>query len=131
MNKIAFFTLALLGLIPCLALAQTSPIPATDGSAGVEGTISITPIRGGPTRQGEADSVPLANIAFEVKRNGEVTKSFQTDDRGQFHIELTPGHYTIARKDWKAAVGSYGPFEVEVAQGKMTKVDWKCDSGMR
>ena len=131
MSKVAILSLALLGLIPCLALAQTPPIPAADGSAGLEGTISVTPIQGGPTRKGEPDSKPLANITFEVKQNGQVTKSFQTDDRGQFHVELEPGHYAIARKDRKGVVGFYGPFEAEVAQGKMTKVEWKCDSGIR
>lgn len=131
MNKILFLSLGLLGLIPCLALTQTPSIPATDGFAGVEGTISMSPIRGGPTRQGETDSRPLANIRFEVKQNGQVIKSFQTDDRGQFYVELKPGRYTIARQDWKEAIGSYGPFEVEVTQGKRTKVEWKCDSGIR
>ena len=130
MSKVAILSLALLGLMPCLTLAQTPPIPPADGSAGVEGTISVTPIQGGPTRKSEPDSRPLANIAFEVKQNDQVTKSFQTDDRGQFHVELKPGHYTIARKDRKG-IGFYGPFEVDVAQGKMTKVEWKCDSGMR
>jgi hypothetical protein len=80
----------------------------------------MTPIQGGPTRQGEPDSSPLANIIFEIKQNGQVTKSFQTDDRGQFHVELKPGHYTIARTDWKGAVGFYGRFEVEITQGKVT-----------
>ena len=131
MSKVAILSLALLGLTPCLTLAQTPSIPAADGPAGVEGTISISFIQGGPTRKGEPDSRPLPNITFEVKQNGHVTKSFQTDDRGQFHVELKPGHYTIARKDWEGAVGFYGPFEVEVAQGKMTKVEWKCDSGLR
>jgi hypothetical protein len=131
MNKILFLSLALCGLIPCLALTQTQPISAANGSTGIEGIISMTPIQGGPTRQGEPDSRPLANIIFEVKQNGQITKSFQTDDRGEFHVELKPGHYTIARKDWKGAVGFYGPFEVEVTQGKMTRVEWKCDTGIR
>ena len=131
MHKVPILSLAVLGLILCLAFAQTTPIPAGDGSAGVEGTISVTPIQGGPTRKGEPDSRPLANVTFEVKQNGQVTKSFQTDDRGQFHVELKPGHYTIARSDRQGVVGFYGPFEVEVAQGKVTKVEWKCDSGIR
>ena len=91
----------------------------------------MSPIQGGPTRQGEPDSTPLAHITFQVKQNGQVTKSFQTDDRGQFHVELEPGHYTISRKDWKGAVGFYGPFEAEITQGRMTKVEWKCDTGIR
>ena len=131
MTKMLFLSLALLGLIPCLALTQTQPTPAADGSTGIEGIISMTPIQGGPTRQGEPDSMPLANIIFEVRQNGQVTKLFQTDDRGQFHVELKPGHYTIARKDWQRAVGFYGPFEVEITQGRMTRVEWKCDTGIR
>ena len=131
MNKILFLSLTLLGLIPSLALTQTQPTPAADGSTGFEGIISMTPIQGGPTRQGEPDSKPLAKMAFEVKQAGRVIRSFQTDDRGQFRVELKPGHYTIARKDWKGAIGSYGPFEVEITQGKMKKVEWKCDSGLR
>jgi len=132
MNKVAILCLIQFALIPCLALAQTAPTAApANSAAGVEGTISVSPIQGGPTRKGEPDSKPLADITFEVKQNGQITKSFQTDDRGQFHVELRPGHYTIARKDQKGVVGSYGPFEVEVAEGKMTKVEWKCDSGLR
>jgi hypothetical protein len=131
MNKILFVSLTLLGLFPCLAVTHTQPIPTADGSTGVEGIISMAPIQGGPTRQGAPDSKPLAKIAFEVKQAGRVIKSFQTDDRGQFRVELKPGHYTIVRKDWKRAIGFYGPFEVEVTQGKMKKVEWNCDSGIR
>lgn len=130
MNK-TLLSLTLLGAIPWLGFAQTQPTAAPDDSTGVEGIISITPIQGGPTRQGAPDSKPLAKMAFEVKQAGRVVKSFQTDERGQFHLVLQPGHYTIVRKDRQGAVGFYGPFEVEVAQGKMKKVQWQCDSGLR
>jgi len=131
MNNILFISLTLLGLFPCFALTQTQSISAADSSTGIEGTISMAPIQGGPTRQGGPYSKPLAKMAFEVKQAGRVIKSFQTDDRGEFRVELEPGHYTIARKDWKGAVGFYGPFDVEVTQGKMKKVEWKCDTGLR
>ena len=131
MNKILFVSLTLLGLFPCLALTQTQSTSASDSSTGIEGTISIAPIQAGPTRQGVLDSKPLAKMAFEIKQAGRVIKSFQTDDRGEFRVELKPGHYVVARKDWKGAVGFYGPFEFEVTQGKMKKVEWKCDSGLR
>jgi hypothetical protein len=130
MNKI-LLSLTLLGVIPWLGFAQTQPTPAADHSTGVEGTISIAPVQGGPARQGAPDSKPLAKMAFEVKQAGRVVKSFETDDRGQFRVVLKPGHYTIVRKDWQGAVGFYGPFEVDIAQGKMKKVEWKCDSGLR
>ena len=29
------------------------------------------------------------------------------------------------------SVGRYGPFEADVTAGQMTKVEWRCDTGMR
>lgn len=68
---------------------------------------------------------------FEVRQGEGVIQSFRTDDLGQFRADLKPGHYTIIRKNWKSAVGFFGPFEVDVTQGKMKKVEWRCDSGIR
>lgn len=131
MNSSLFLSLAFIGLFSCLAQAQTPPNSASDGPTGIDGIISVSPIRGGPTRQGDSDSKPLSNMVFEVKQGGRVLSSFKTDDRGHFRLSLEPGRYTISRKDWESALGSYGPFEVDVSKGKMTKVDWKCDSGLR
>ncbi|MDQ3117100.1 MAG: hypothetical protein M3429_08985 [Verrucomicrobiota bacterium] len=129
MNKIFFLTLVC--VLPGLAMSQPTPTSPSDIPTGIEGTISISPVRGGPTRQGEPDSLPLSKMAFEVKQDGRVVHTFQTDEQGRFRAELKPGHYTIVRKDWSSAVGSYGPFEVDVAQGKMKSVAWKCDTGLR
>ena len=57
--------------------------------------------------------------------------SFKTDDQGRFRISLPSGHYTISRKGGKATVGSYGPFEVDVAAGQIKRVQWNCDTGIR
>jgi len=86
---------------------------------------------GGPTRQGTPDSRPLANIAFEVKQGDRVITTFQTDGEGHFRQLLTPGQYTVVRKDLKSSIGHYGPFDVSVSPGKMTAVQWKCDTGIR
>jgi hypothetical protein len=98
---------------------------------GIEGTITVSPVQGGPTRQGSSDSRPLANIAFEVKQGDRVITLFQTDEQGHFRLTLEPGEYTISRTDWKSAVGSYGPFEMSVSRGSMTVVQWSCDTGIR
>lgn len=115
-----FFLLLLLAL-PGLALAQPS---------GLEGSILIAPVQGGPTRQGAPDAKPLPNMEFVVQQAGKVVATFQTDAQGHFQVSLGAGHYTVVKKE-KGAMGSYGPFEVEVAAGKMTTVEWKCDSGIR
>ena len=75
--------------------------------------------------------MPLANMVFVVKQGEQMVTTFQTDEQGHFRIGLAPGHYTIARKDLTRAVGHYGPFEVEVSPGKMTRVQWECDTGLR
>lgn len=129
MDKILF--LVLFCFLPSLAIAQAQSPSSEDGAAGIEGTISIGPVQGGPTRQGTPDSKPLPEMAFAVKQDGRVIHTFETDEQGHFRVELKPGHYTIVRKDRSGAVGSYGPFEVDVTAGKMKSVAWKCDSGIR
>ena len=111
----------------CVSTGQTP----SAGETGVEGIITISPSQPGPARDDVPDSKPLANTAFVVKdAKGQVT-SFTTDDMGQFRIPLAPGHYTVSIKGRKMSIGHFGPFEVDVESGKMTKVQWKCDSGIR
>ncbi|HEX4665057.1 MAG TPA: hypothetical protein VH207_00550 [Chthoniobacterales bacterium] len=119
--------MALTTLFSCLTLAQATPA----GANGIEGTISAGPTRGGPVREGEPSSAPVANISFLVKQGDRVITSFQTDEQGHFRVLLDPGHYTIVRKDYVGAVGNYGPFEVDVSPAKMTSVNWTADTGLR
>jgi hypothetical protein len=111
----------------CVSTGQTP----SAGESGIEGIITISPSQPGPSRDDAPDSKPLANTAFVVKDlAGEVT-SFTTDNQGQFRIPLAPGHYTVSIKGRKSSIGHFGPFEVDVVSGEMTKVQWKCDSGIR
>ena len=91
----------------------------------------ISPAQPGPARVDAAGAQPLAKTAFVVEnQNGEVT-SFTTDDQGRFRTLLAPGRYKVSLKARTRGVGHYGPFEVFVVAGKMIKVQWKCDSGLR
>jgi Prealbumin-like fold domain len=109
----------------CSSMAQT------DSPAGVEGVITMSPARPGPTRLGVPDSAPLANVTFVVRNDSDVVATFTTDAEGMFRVPLVPGHYSVTRKDGRSGIGRYGPFEVDVTAGRMTKVEWRCDSGMR
>src|SRR6266540_5061722 len=118
------------GLIIMAVCASTGQTPSA-GESGIEGVITIGPANPGPIRADAPASMPLANATFAVeKNNGEVT-SFTTDDQGHFRIQLSPGHYTVSIKGRKTTIGHFGPFEVDVVSGKMTKVQWECDSGIR
>ena len=75
--------------------------------------------------------MPLANATFAVEKNNAEVTSFITGDQGRFRVSLPPGHYKISLKGRKSSIGRFGPFEVDVVSGKMTKVQWECDSGIR
>jgi hypothetical protein len=113
----------------CLLLAAT--LPASEAQSGIEGTITVGPVHGGPSRIGVPDSRPLANATFIAQDQKGMATSFTTDDQGRFRVLLEPGHYTVSLKEKKGGIGRYGPFEVDVIAGQMTKVEWRCDTGMR
>jgi hypothetical protein len=111
------------------ANAQSTPTP--EPKTGLEGVITMSPVRPGPIRQGEPDSKPLPNTSFVVENKNGTVASFTTDDSGRFRILLPAGHYTILKQGGRRAIGKFGPFEVDVVLGKMTKVQWDCDTGIR
>lgn len=98
---------------------------------GIEGVVAISPIKAGPVRADTPSSRPLGNTAFVVENQKANVASFTTDENGHFHVSLAPGHYKVSLKERKSSIGRYGPFEVDVVAGQMTKVQWQCDSGIR
>jgi hypothetical protein len=125
--------LSLIGFLAFAGLccAQTSSTPTSQNETGIEGVITISPTHGGPVRVGEASSKPLANATFVVVNSNASVAEFTTDDHGTFKVSVAPGHYTVSRKGQQRGIGRYGPFDVDVAAGQTTKVQWRCDSGMR
>ena len=117
-------------LIAMAVCASTGQTPS-GGESGIDGIITISPAKPGPTRIDEAGSVPLANTAFAIESNDREVGSLTTDEKGHFRVALPPGHYKVSLKGRKTSIGRFGPFEVEVVSGKMTNVRWECDSGIR
>jgi hypothetical protein len=111
----------------CACVGQTP----SEGQSGIEGVVTISPAKPGPIRAGEPASVPLANATFVVENNSGEVASFTTDDKGRFRTLLPPGHYKASLKGRKSTIGHFGPFEVDVVPGKITNVQWECDSGIR
>ena len=120
----------LVALLSVMAAAET-PAPATPSASGIEGTISISPIRGGPIRRDDGPSVaPLRDLQFVVKAGDATVATFTTDGEGRFQVALPPGHYVIVREGAAPRIGRWR-FEADVVAGQMTKVNWTADSGMR
>jgi hypothetical protein len=129
-KQIIITVLMLLGLFSFFATAEAASDGGSSGS-GIEGVISISPAMPGPARAGVPESQPLANMTWVVHNEKGIVSSFTTNAEGRFHISLPPGHYTVSREQRVGQIGHFGPFDVDVAPGKMTSVDWKCDSGIR
>ena len=110
----------------------TGSMQAQPGSlaTGIEGVISVSPIHGGPSRLGEKDSAPLANVAFDVVNDTTVVTSFTTDAAGKFRVSLPPGHYSIRQRE-KKKIGGCGTFQAEVTAAGFAKVHLDCDTGIR
>ena len=117
----------LLFMAASVFVEQSSPAAET----GIEGVITISPAQPGPIRADAPSSKPLANAAFVVENEKSQVASFTTDDQGHFRTFLEPGHYKVSLKGRKSSIGRFGPFEADVVPGKMTKVQWECDSGIR
>ena len=98
---------------------------------GIEGVITLSPAHPGPVRPGMISSTPLTNATFVVGNESGAVAEFTTDTQGRFKVSLAPGHYTVTKKDQQKGIGRYGPFDVDVAAGQITKVEWQCDTGMR
>jgi hypothetical protein len=127
-NRTVVTLVMLLGLSSSFALAEK---PSGDAGSGIEGVILVSPAMPGPAREGLPESRAVANVTWTVQNEkGEVT-SFTTDGEGRFRVSLPPGHYSVMRQKRAGGVGHFGPFDVDVAPGKMTTVEWKCDSGIR
>jgi hypothetical protein len=124
--RTTFSFLAILMMFSVPSFAQNPK-----AETGIEGTIAMSPAHGGSVRVGEQSSRPLANTGFVITKDGGTVAEFTTDDQGHFTVSVAPGHYTVTRKGPPRGIGRFGPFEVDVVASQMTKVAWKCDSGMR
>jgi hypothetical protein len=119
--------LVLLAVSGCFSSGQTQ----SGSGTGIEGVITFGLTQGGPIRPDVPGSKPLGNAVFLVENEKRAVASFTTDDQGRFRISLAPGHYTVSMNAKKHGIGYYGPFDVDVVAGRMTKVQWECDTGIR
>ena len=124
-------------LLLCLALLVTYGSMSSgqidpDRGTGIEGVITVSPTRPGPIRAGSdiPNAAPLPNAVFTIGNEKGVVRSFTTDSEGRFQVSLKPGHYVIALAEHRFP-RPCGPFEIDVEPAKMTKVEWRCDTGMR
>lgn len=114
----------------CSLVADQEPTASSSPGTGIEGSVSISPIRGGPSKVGVPNSAPLRNTQFVVENAAGIVVTFKTDEEGRFRVPLSPGRYTV-RSAVVKKIGRCGPFEVEVEAAGFKQAQFHCDSGMR
>ena len=126
-RKVPLF-LALLLTYGSVSSGQMEP----DRGTGIEGVITVSPTRPGPIRAGSdiPNAAPLPNALFSVENEKGKVTSFTTDSEGRFRVSLKAGHYVVTLAEHRFP-RPCGPFEIDVESAKMTKVEWRCDTGMR
>src|SRR5437764_13487798 len=126
-TKLCLF-LALIITYGSMSPGQIEP----DRGPGIEGVIPVSPPRPGPIRAGSdiPNAAPLPNAVFSVENEKGKVTSFTTDNQRRFRVSLKRGHYVIALAEHRFP-RPCGPFESDVESAKMTKVEWRCDTGMR
>ena len=123
--------IAFLGFAPFCYAQTPTPTLMLHLENGIEGSITVSPAHAGAFRPGFASAKPLANTTFVVSSDNGAVTEFTTNDHGGFKVSVSPGHYTVAKKGQEKGMGRYGPFDVNVVAGQITRVQWQCDSGMR
>jgi hypothetical protein len=122
------FAVSLL-LIVCTGLTRSE---SKTGNTGIAGVVMVTPIRPGPIKKGSESpkAAPLPSATFTVTSDGGAVTIFTTDAMGRFKVSLPPGRYVVLLAENRFPKPC-GPFEINVEAGRMTNVEWRCDSGMR
>src|SRR5215211_5485601 len=112
----------------CIAGGQPSKAAVT----GIKGVILVSPIRPGPVTKGSEfpNTAPIPNAKFSVSSDERTVTTFTTDADGRFQVLVKPGRYSVLLAENRFP-RACGPFEVSVEEGRMTDVQWRCDSGMR
>ena len=100
-------------------------------TTGIEGTVTVSPIQGGPAKAGVADSAPLANTSFLVETPAGKVATFKTDEQGRFRVELAPGKYNIKIQKPQMKGLACGLLDIEVTAAGFKKVSLSCDTGIR
>lgn len=127
------FLIALASIVAfcCLMFSVPDSGASSQPNTGIEGSVSVSPVHGGPTRQGVADSAPLANTSFSVETAAGKIATFKTDEQGHFKVELPPGKYTIKMEQPRMKGRGCSLADIEVTAANFKHVHLNCDTGIR
>jgi hypothetical protein len=105
----------------------------THSESGIEGQAVISPVRPGPTREGQTDTAPFKTtlVILRTSDGTEVTR-VETGSDGRFRVMLPPGTYKVGPPlEPRRRLPRGGEETVTVVAGQYAHVTISFDSGMR
>ena len=109
------------------------PVAAQAPTSWVSGSVTLSPVRPGPQRPGEADTAPFAGALIELRdARGAIVARGTSDAAGRFRLAAPAGDYEVhARARDGAILPRCEDAQVSVRPGQTAEVAIACDSGMR
>jgi hypothetical protein len=97
-------------------------------TTGVHGTVAVDPAS--PVcLAGRSCSAPDAHDVLAFRRGGRTVHA-STDGRGRYRVALAPGRYAVSAPR-RRGIARLAPREVVVVRGRVRRVDFTLDIGIR
>lgn len=120
-------------LLVVLALAGCLSQPAVPPDSGIYGVATLgptCPVERDPPDPGCADRPYEGALRVTTPDGARVVATFSTDPAGKFNVSVAPGAYVLGSTGERWPVcASEG--EVVVAEGRWTRANVSCDTGIR
>jgi hypothetical protein len=117
-------------VISSLALVVATGAQATTARGTLVGTVTRGPIAPVCGVEQPCDE-PAANVALVFSRGQELRGRVTTDRDGRYRIRLPVGTYVVRRAVATAPDRKLDPSSVRVRAGRLTRVDFSIDTGIR
>ena len=117
----------------CASGSEVAPQPSQDQQAsGIKGKVLRGTVRPGPQTGTEPAERPFRALFHVRDMEGNEVASFESNDEGEFEIELQPGEYLIVPDETAPLMAPANQAQkVEVPEGAVVEVTLRFDTGIR
>ena len=120
----------LLRIVTTLGLLVAPGVHATPSPSGLRGTVTRGPITPACVAE-QPCSEPARNVTLVFLMGNRVTGRAITDSAGRYRIRLAPGRYVVSRTPQPPIGRGLQPEQARVFLGRVTRVDFSIDTGIR
>ena len=116
-------------LVGLAALSLLSAASASTTPTGLRGIVTLSPTR--PVCiEGQACSKPAVGVVLRFSQGGRLLGRVTTAADGAYRITLRRGSYVVTFRP-RAPTRTISPSLVRVVGGRMTRIDFEIDTGVR